>query len=327
MREIPIIICLDVEPAEREIDSAVPKGWEGFEETVQYFSEIRPRLEVATGARANFSWFFRMDPQIEHTYGLSWWVVKRYGEAIQRLELAGDEIGLHTHAWRWDAGTHKWVIDHGDQEWINHCIHTSFKAYRSAFGRQCLSLRFGDRWMNNETMALLESLGVKFDLTVEPGKKARRGLHRRELHTGSLPDYTATPRWPYRPSRHDFRKHSPEQGRGLWAIPLSTQQVLGRFAGLKRAAMAFGIFQRRYEACQLNLCLEGPLFRLMVNRLLDRPTKSYLAPVARTEIGICPIARANMERNVNFLLSHPLVKRFRFVRPAEAIELSDSRCA
>jgi hypothetical protein len=52
----------------------------------------------------------------------------------------------------------------------------------------------------------------------------------------------------------------------LWAIPLSTQQVLGRFAGLKRAAMAIGIFQRRYEACQLNLCLDEPLFRLMANR-------------------------------------------------------------
>ena len=175
--------------------------------------------------------------------------------------------------------------------------------------------------MNDETMALLESLGVQFDLTVEPGKTARPGLHRRELHTGSLPDYLAAPRWPYRPSRRDFRKHSPAQGRGLWVVPLSTQQVLGRFAGLKRAALAFGIFQRRYEACQLNLCLEGTLFQLMVNRLLDRPGKSYLAPVARTEIGICPAGRANMERNVDFLLSHPLASHFRFVRPAEAIEL------
>ena len=321
MSEIPIIMCLDVEPDEREIESAVPKDWEGFAETLKYFSNLRPLLEGATGARVSFSWFLRMDPQIEHTYGLAWWVVERYGEAIERLEQAGDEIGLHTHAWRPDACTNRWVIDHGDQKWINHCIRMSFEAYHSALGRQCLSFRFGDRWMNNETMALLESLGVKFDLTVEPGKKARRTLHRRESHTGSLPDYMATPRWPYIPSRQDFRKHSPEQGRGLWAIPLSTQQVLGRFPGLKRAAMAFGIFQRRYEACQLNLCLDGPLFQFMVNRLLDRPAKSYLAPVARTEIGICPIARANLERNVNFLLSHPLVNHFRFVRPAEAIKL------
>ena len=57
------------------------------------------------------------------------------------------------------------------------------------------------------------------------------------------------------------------------------------------------------------------------NRLLERTGKSYLAPVARTEIGVCPTARANMKQNVNFLLAHPLVSHFRFVRPAEAIKL------
>jgi hypothetical protein len=321
MRKIPVIICLDVEPDEREINSALSKDWDGFEESFEYFSNLRPRLEAATGARASFSWFFRMDPQIEHVYGLSWWVARRYGESIKRLKLAGDEIGLHTHAWRWDAGALRWVVDHGDQSWINHCVHTSFEAYRSAFGRHCLSFRFGDRWMNNETMALLESLGVKFDLTVEPGKTARRSLHPKESHTGSLPDYMATPRWPYKPSRQDFRKHSPARGRGLWAIPLSTQKVLGRFAALKRAAMAVGMFQRRYEACQLNLCLDGAIFRLMVNRLLEHPCKTYLAPVARTDIGLRSRARANLEQNVNFLLSHPLVNHFRFVRPAEAVKL------
>lgn len=196
MRKIPVIICLDVEPDEREIDSADSKDWEGFEESLKYFSDLRPRLEGATGARASFSWFIRMDPQIEHTYGLSCWAVRRYGEAIEQLRRDGDEIGLHAHAWRWDAGLLKWVIDHGDQEWVAHCIRTSFEAYRGAFGRRCLSFRFGDRWMNNETMALLESLGVKFDLTAEPGKTARPTLHRRELHTGSLPDYVDTPRWP-----------------------------------------------------------------------------------------------------------------------------------
>jgi hypothetical protein len=321
MREIPVIVCLDVEPDERELGGAASGGWEGFEETFKYFGGLRPRLEAATGARAHFSWFFRMDPQIEQAYGLSWWVAERYGEAIRQLGLAGDELGLHTHAWRWDAARLKWVVDHGDQRWVEHCLHTSFEAYRTAFGRQCRSFRFGDRWMNDETMALLETLGVKFDLTVEPGKAARPGLHARELHTGSLPDYTATPRWPYRPSRRDFRRQGPAPARGLWVVPLSTQEVLGRFAGLKRAAMACGIFQRRYEACQLNLCLDAPLFRVMVGRLLERPAKSYLAPVARTEIGVRPAERANLERNVDFLLSHPLAEHFRFVRPAEAVEL------
>jgi len=320
MRNIPVMICVDVEPREREIDIA--KDWEGVEETFKFFSNLRPRLEVATGASVNFSWFFRMDPQIAHAYGLPSWVISRYGEAIKLLELAGDELGLHTHAFRWDGGRYKWVIDHGDQEWINHCLHTSFEAYQSAFGRPCLSFRFGDHWMNNETMGLLESLGVKFDLTIEPGMKARPALFPKELHTGSLPDYMTTPRLPYRPCRWDFRKQSGAWGRELWVVPVSTGREVGRFAGLKRAAMALGIdLQSRHESYQLNLSVNGPLFRGMMNSLLSVWNQSYLAPVVRTDVGSDSRARANMEQNLNFMLSHPLVSRFRFVRPAEAIKL------
>lgn len=321
MRDIPVMICIDVEPREREIDSTLAKNWEGVEETFEFFSNLRPRLEVATGASVNFSWFFRMDPQIKHTYGLSSWVIDRYGDAIKQLELAGDELGLHIHAFRWDGGLHKWITDHGNQEWINHCLHTSFEAYQSAFGYPCLSFRFGDHWMNNETMSLLESLGVKFDLTIEPGKKPTDGVQPEELHTGSWPDYTTTPRWPYQPSRQDFRKHGHAQGRGLWVIPLSTGSGLGRLPRLKQGAMAFGFLQDRYEVCQLNLSIDGPLFQIMMKRLLGLWRKPYLAPVVRTDVCSSSPSRANMEQNLNFMLSHPLVNSFKFVRPAEGIKL------
>jgi hypothetical protein len=173
--------------------------------------------------------------------------------------------------------------------------------------------------MNNETMDLLESLGVQFDLTVEPGTKARPALTLKELHTGSIPDYRDTPRWPYRPSRLDFRKQSPTQGRGLWVIPLSTDRGAGRFAGLKRAAKALGI--DLYGTSQLNLGVNGPQFRVMMNTLLDVRRASYLAPVVRTDALIHSTSRAHMEQNLNFILSYPLINRFEFVRPAEAIKL------
>src|SRR2546425_4997123 len=102
MEKIPIIICIDVEPDEREIDSTAAIDWAGFERVFEFFSVFRSRLEKETQAPAHFSWFMRMDPQIEHTYGLSWWVAERYREAIAQLERAGDEIGLHTHGWRWN---------------------------------------------------------------------------------------------------------------------------------------------------------------------------------------------------------------------------------
>jgi hypothetical protein len=204
-RKIPIILCIDVEPLEREIDRVVAKDWDGVEETFRFLSDVRPALAAATGAPVKFSWFFRMDPQIADTYGDPSWVVRRYGKIIEQLERAEDEFGLHTHAWRWDERFKRWVVDHADQEWVEHCLRMSFEAYRRAFGRSCYSFRFGDHWMNNATIDLLESLGVRFDLTVEPGMKPAPALVLKELHTGSLPDYTVTPRRPYRPAREDFQ--------------------------------------------------------------------------------------------------------------------------
>lgn len=323
MKPFPVIICLDVEPDEREIDSEA-KDWEGFEGTCRFFLNLRPRLEVVTRAPVKFSWFFRMDPQIERTYGLPWWVVWRYRDMIKELEVAGDEIGLHTHAWRWDEARQRWITDYGDQKWVTHCVRTSFEAYMKAFGRPCLSFRFGDHWMNNETMGLLESLGVRFDLTIEPGMKAKPGLFHEELQTGSLPDYTHTPGQPYRPSRQDYRKQTPGYARDLWAIPVSTgrEEVsrAGRLAGLKRTAAAFGV-PRRGEPSTLNLGLNASQFSNVMDRLLNVHRVQYLAPSVRTDVCANQTSKANLEENVAFMLSHPQVDRFAFVTPAEAIEL------
>src|SRR6266516_875118 len=322
MRKIPFIVCIDVEPDERQADIVIPEDWKGFEAAFNSFNKLRPHLEKATGAPVSFSWFFRMDPQIERTYGQPAWVVGRYGDAIKRLEQSGDELGLHTHAFRWDEGLCRWVIDHADQKWIDHCLQVSFEAYQRAFGRPCLSFRFGDHWMNNETMNSLESIGVKFDLTIEPGRRARPTLSTAELHTGSLPDYTTTPRWPYRPSPDDFRKQEDEHTRPLWIIPLSTGKEPGSFQAVKQIAKTFGIdLQRRHEEAALNLYITAPGFRVMMDRLIDVNRKPYLAPVLRTDSCIHPEFKANVEQNLDLILSHPMVSSFQFVRPAEAIRL------
>jgi hypothetical protein len=321
MKNIPIVMCIDVEPKEREIDSDIAKDWAGFEETVHFFSDLRLRLEQATGSSARFSWFFRMDPQVEHTYGVPWWVVLRYPETVKRLETAGDDLGLHTHPWRWDRGLDKWVIDQCDQDWIDQCVRTSFAAFRHVFRRDCHSFRFGDRWMNNETVDLLDSLGVKFDLTLEPGRYKTPVL--KESHTGSLPDYRAVPTWPYRPARDDFRKRGGKTARQLWVVPLSTgRSWVGRFAGLERMARALGInLHPHQETTPLFFNLPNPLFRLMTNELLAVWRKVILVPVLRSDAGASSACMTNMQQNAAFLLSHPLINRFRFVTPHHAIEL------
>lgn len=106
-------------------------------------------------------------------------------------------------------------------------------------------------------------------------------------------------------------------------VPLSTgRNGMGRFASLKRAALALGMdFHRQYETTPLYLVLDGPAFQAMANNLLGAWRKRYLAPVVRTDAGVNSIYNANMAKNVEFLLSHPLIDRFEFVTPDRAVKL------
>ncbi len=219
MEKLPIVICIDVEPEERAIDPKVAAEWLGFEKTFEFFEKLRPQLEDVTGAAAHFSWFVRMDPQIAQTYGSPAWSVARYGRLLDCLSASGDEIGLHIHAWRWDEAFGNWIADMGNQEWVDSCVRMGFETFEQGLKRPCRSFRFGDHWMNNATLDLVERLGARFDLTVEPGRKK---LLLPEPYTGCAPDYSLVPPQPYRPSKTNFTECSDSTARELWVVPLST---------------------------------------------------------------------------------------------------------
>ena len=219
MEKIPIVICIDVEPEERAIDPNVAADWIGFEKTFEFFEELRPRLEDTTRSAVHFSWFVRMDPQIAHTYGSPAWPVIRYRRLFDRIAASGDEVGLHIHPWRWDEGFDGWISDMGNQEWVGHCVRMGFDAFEQSLNQPCRSFRFGDHWMNDATLDLVEKLGGRFDLTPEPGRKM---LALPEPHTGCPPDYTLVPHQPYRPSKVSFTQCSDSESRELWVVPLST---------------------------------------------------------------------------------------------------------
>ena len=320
MTKLPVIFCIDVEPDARQVDPADNGSWAGFEATAEFFNDLRPCLEETTGAPAKFSWFLRMDPQVERVYGSASWVVHQYGNLIEQLERAGDEIGLHTHAWRWDDSTREWIADHGDQLWVEHCVRTSFRAYEESLDRPCRSFRFGDHWMNNETMHLLESLGVEFDLTIEPGIRDVKELNKGEGATGPRANYVSVPTNPFRPSKVDFRRPGNRSALNLWSIPLSTGRRLitkpGPLAPIKRAVSTF---KWRHQPLPLNPAIAQHEFNSILNCLLSSEAISYIAPVVRTDAAIKngPKLKQNMET----MLTHRHVSRFRFVKPNEALQL------
>ncbi len=206
----------------RVLDPRSRCDWVGFEGIIELVKQLRPRLELATQLRANLSWFVRMDPQITHVYGSAGWAAARYGAIFDTLAASGDEIGLHVHPWQWHDDGHYWMQNFADQSWVSQCVESAFSAFELSFGRSCQSFRFGDHWMNDATIDLLERLGAICDLTVEPGLMNTTVV---DAFTGTFPDYSNVPRLPYRPSPGAFTTaaSSAEVNNGsLCMIPVST---------------------------------------------------------------------------------------------------------
>jgi hypothetical protein len=219
----PIIVCIDVEPDEPACNPNERKDWLGFEETWKCFKHLRPSLALAVQSHVRFNWYLRMDPQVTRIYGSANWAVTRYSEFFDEMHVAGDDIGLHPHARRWNDSQQEWISDFANQDWIDHCVLQSFDNFERQFKRPCRDFRFGDRWMNNRTISFIERLGAQFDLTIEPGRKSEDMA---ETFTGSFPDYTSAPRHHYRPSKPDFlTPGSILTRRKIWLIPVATANV------------------------------------------------------------------------------------------------------
>lgn len=198
---IPVLLCFDVEPKARQLDPVARVDWFGFEAAVALIDELRPQMRTATGRASRVSWFLRMDPQIEHVYGDAGWGAARYRAQLGALLEHGDELGIHLHPWKWDEAKSEWMQDFADQSWVNYCVETAFATFERCFGSPCRAFRFGDRWMNDETLDLVARLGATSDSTIEPG---HIGTESPDEYVGTWRDYTGAQRRAYRPSRRDF---------------------------------------------------------------------------------------------------------------------------
>lgn len=327
--KIPIIFCVDVEPDLRIIDRSTRVPWNGYQATHAYLPKLRERFEAVTGSPVHYTWFYRMDPQVEETYGSAAWAVEQYPEHVAEYFEKGDELALHTHAYRWDNDEQAWIVDHGNQPWINHSLKVSFQAFEAALRRPCETFRFGDRFMNTETMRELERLGVRYELTAEPGVKSIPALNLKEIHTGLLPDCRGMAYAPYRPSASDWRQPDPNKRDGIIVIPMSTGWGLieqpSQSWQAKTTRLVKSLLGRPWKPWHpfetLNLGRPSSSIRLIFDHLLESLEKPYIACVIRTSTPYEPRKRAEFEATLAHITSHERVRDFVFATPQEALEL------
>ena len=305
-----LVLCLDAEPRRRRPDPGEPEAWDSLKELAELLESLRPRLESATGSSLRVCWFLRLDPQIEKVYGAPTWPAETYRALFDAGRRRGDEIGIHVHAWRWHQEDGEWFADYGDQTWVEHCIQTSVGAYREVFGTTPASFRFGDSWMNNRTLALLEELGIRYDLTLEPGVKDVPGLALGERATGVGVEYVATPTEPYRPSFDDFKRPGGLKRRKIWLVPVSTGCINGEV--IPRAP------DPADDYMTLNLSFDHDMVRHIFNILID-DSRRPIVMVGRTGDFGHPKLRARIEANLNALAENPRLARVSFDTPAQLV--------
>jgi hypothetical protein len=217
--ELPVVICIDVEPDDRTFDPSDPRPWRGFERLVELLPGLRRRLSEATQAPAAFTWCLRMDPQVAEAWGSPTWVADTYANALAELTASGDELGLHTHNWRLEPAERHWIADHEDQAWGEHCLATGFDAFETAFGRACTVHRGGNGFLSRAMFSSLDARGVHVDLTVEPGLHYPGALPGEQTR-GPGPDYRNVPTVPYRSSPSMFPAPDRRSRSGPVLLPL-----------------------------------------------------------------------------------------------------------
>jgi len=321
---IPLVFCIDVEPDARLIRE--PVEWLGFDATRGFLEEQRLPIEQATGSPARFCWFLRLDPQITGCYGSATWVFERYAAVIDNLQRNGDHFGIHPHAYRWLEDRQIWLHDFANQAWMEHCVASSLEAFEQGLGTACRSMRFGDRWLSTETVNCSERLGIRYDLTVEPGSPRRETPMRGEPATGFLPDYYRVPRMPYVPDQRDFRRSSAGP-RGVRLIPLTSSALAGIPLRRRISRLLRNGVRNRRQATPLAFWSDWSppnAFTQLLDRALAAQVNPYLVFAIRSSIGARADRRRAVENNLRDLLAHSQAGRFFFCSPGELLDMWDA---
>ena len=326
-QSIPVIVCIDVEPDKPFNHRSNPMPWEGYLAAVDLFADFRVELARLSARPVHLSWFYRMDPQIEEIHGDPGWVISHYREYFESLSSAGDEAGLHVHPFRWSDAADTWIQDYGNQSWIEHSVRMAFASFRRELERDCVSFRFGDRWMNNRTFRLLESLGVRHDMTLEPGGRKMPSYHDSIPHTGFIPDQRKVPQNIYRPAKSDYQQSDSLRSDGPFVIPVSTAPIhLASSTVYRKPAWYAWPYYRlfnpqrvAYWSHTLNIAAEPAVFRSVLEHHLQTLRSNYLLMPARAHIFTSTEFTDNVRANLRSLFVDYEDSSFVFATPAEAL--------
>jgi hypothetical protein len=327
--KIPVILAVDVEPDPFQVRRDAREPWHGYEALHPYLAKMRERFQDATGSPVHYTWAFRMDPQVAGAYGSLTWAADRYSKLVRESLDRGDEPAAHVHGYRWIEERNAWLEDLANQDWMDQCLELALDAHRSAFGQPCATLRFGNYWLSTASVNLAEKLGVRYELTVEPGRPPFKWDGKGES-TGDLPEVYRVPRTPYEPALGDFRQAAEAGSRSIRIIPLTAGWLkFGFRVGARLRRLLRNGTEYRRQDTPLSMWRDWPApntFDRMLDRAIAAQTRPYLAFAIRSSSGVDD-SFDRVDTCLQALLEHPKRERFVFTTPAEALKLLEGERA
>jgi hypothetical protein len=325
---VPVVFSIDCEPDPRLLDPSAPPDFDGYAIVYDFLREWRAQAEQVTGEPVRLNWFFRMDHQIEVCYGSASALAKRHPAFLDEMDAAGDGIGIHPHPFRWSKVDERWYNGYGNPRWQVENLRIALHAFRDMFGYDPPLLRYGDGILSNELVDEAERAGVRYDLTLEPGRPAQRHPDAGEYADMLKPDWSRVPREPYRPDRVDYRRPIRHGWRDILLFPLTSgSRWLGRSVRARADAVRANTYRYRnqrdllYMASSAWHARDG--FREMLRRSVATQRQPYLAFAIRTDWQRRQDHRRNIERCLHDLLSIQEERSLVFCTPEQALELLD----
>lgn len=180
--------------------------------------------------------------------------------------------------------------------------------------------------MSPRVVEVLRSLGVRYDLTIEPGARPARTAQRGAAATGRIPDHAAAPREPYRPSPDSSMRPMTEcpafEGPNLWMIPTTSFDGDSLMPPWRRVARRVRDRGRpRHRPMSLARPWDAGVFWRLARAHLDACVRPYLCFVLRSDVTIRPALWGAVVAKLDVLVEGTELGLLRFTTPAEAMAL------
>jgi hypothetical protein len=297
----PFVLAIDVEPGPRYQLSGDPAEWEGFQRCVAHLEPWRETVLQRTGHPLVVTWFMRCDEQIA-AYGHAAWALEYFGPSIEALRAHGDVFGLHVHPYEpLDDGS--WRQNFRDEAALLRVIEAGVRNFEQRLG-PVRYYRSGDNFQSNALVALLDALGVEYDVTMEPGRASKPYP---EPDLGVTTDYRRAPRVPYRPAHDDFLRPDAVTGRRLWMVPLT----MGCFDHPQELHPS----SSGHRVEMMHVGFDSKFFQPFVDHELSAG-KPVVAVTRTGDADWSPWLFANFD----YLLGHEQVANVQFVSPADLVQ-------